>query len=216
MLMFRIFSSYPKFNVANRTDRTEFFSWNDNKVWFMANAILLCGISTDFKYYISYNGYNNASIFIFCLSLKRTLPHFFATAPQLWSPYHLLDHYLGDDVATEILLYYAINQHTIVASSLSNKSKHIEALYYSQSILTKYGVTRDSIKGWGVSSDYTSDNIIWMLLYDNILKIQARIWYPKIMIWAYLSVILFTKRDNAWWRTVWCDTKPSYCGVSSD
>ena len=154
MLMFRIFSSYPKFNVANRTDRTEFFSWNDNKVWFMANAILLCGISTDFKYYISYNGYNNASIFLFCLSLKRTLPHFFATAPQLWSPYHLLDHYLGDDVATEILLYYAINQHTIVASSLSNKSKHIEALYYSQSILTKYGVTRDSIKGWGVSKRY--------------------------------------------------------------
>jgi len=34
-----------------------------------------------------------------------------------------------------------------------------------------------------VSSDHTSShNITWMLLYDNILAIQTRIWYPMITI----------------------------------
>ena len=37
-----------------------------------------------------------------------------------------------------------------------------------------------------VPSDHTSShNSTWILLYDNILAIQTRIWYPMIAIWAY-------------------------------
>jgi hypothetical protein len=207
-------------SAANRLGsdsyKTEFFTWNDIfKVWFMANVQL---------YYVAHQQcliLHFIQIFIFCLYPSNELFRI-SLLPCHESLALLYDRpiiYMVTFSATTLQPRRSIMQYINIWLSLPvypiNVSILKHTLYYWQSILTKYGLTRNSIKGWGVSSDYTSsDNIIWLLPYDSILTKQARIYMTPNH-----NTTSMSKRyviDKACWWTIRCDTKPSFCRVSPD